>query len=142
MWREIDDLRRQFIRRFNELWEQVENELEALIEEASSMPSIRIAPEEPLHTIRELEDHYEIIIDLPYVDESSIQINAYNQVLEVKAKLKKVLKCREAGYSIYSGEIREYRKRVKLPPDADVSRLTYKLVCGNRLLIIVPKELE
>ena len=141
MWREIDELRRQFLRRFNELWEQVENEIEALIEEASSMPSIKIAPEEPLHTIRELEDHYEIIIDLPYVDETSIQINAYNQVLEVKAKLKRVLKCREAGYRIYSGEIREYRKRVKLPPDADVSRLTYKLVCGNRLLIIVPKEL-
>ncbi len=142
MWREIDELRRQILKRFNELWEQVESEIEALMEEAMSMPSVKVAPEEPLHTIRELEDHYEIIIDLPYVDEASIQVNAYNQVLEVKARLKKVLKCRDAGYRIFSGEIREYRKKLKLPSDADVSRLTYKLVCGSRLLIIIPRCIE
>ncbi len=138
MWRDIEELRRYIVRRMLEIWGEIEGEIESMMQTPEELSSIRVDPKEPLHSVYEYEDKYVIVMDMPYADNASLQINAYDRTLEIKAKLKKAVHVDEIGYRFSSGVIQEYRKKITLPPDVDVSKLTYKVLRG-RLIITIPK---
>jgi HSP20 family molecular chaperone IbpA len=135
LWKdEFDELREYIMRKIREMEEEVDRALTQPLEEEYTRPSIR----EPLHTIYEREDEYIVIVDIPWADESKIIVNAENNVLEIKARLKKKLRATDIGYRFVSEETGEYYKKIILPEDANVSQLKYS-VRRNRLFIEIPK---
>ncbi|MGB9831186.1 Hsp20/alpha crystallin family protein [Fervidicoccus sp.] len=95
----------------------------------------------PLYTIYESEDSYYVVIDAPYMDTSSLTIEAHDNILNIEVKLKEKINLGNIGYRLHSCEIFNYRKTISLPPDADVSRLTYSIKSG-RIIINIPKKHE
>jgi HSP20 family molecular chaperone IbpA len=135
LWKdEFDELREYIMKRIREIEEEADRAFTQPIEEEYATPSIR----EPLHTIYEKENEYIVVVDIPWADESKIIVNAENNVLEIKARLKKKLRATDIGYRFFSEETGEYYKRIILPEDANVSQLKYR-VWKNRLVIEIPK---
>ncbi|UXD22586.1 hypothetical protein IPA_06470 [Ignicoccus pacificus DSM 13166] len=67
---------------------------------------------EPLHYVIDYPDRYEILIDVPLADESTLTIGLYKRVLKVRVKLRERLVIEEH-------EVREYVKRIIVPEDAE-----------------------
>lgn len=96
---------------------------ETVVEESSSIEAVI---REPLSTIMEDEDSYLIIVDMPGCDPGSLTVNAYSTTVNVRSKS-----------SVVEGLV--YEKKLRLPSDADVSKLEYRLERG-RLFIRVPRQ--
>jgi len=97
---------------------------------------VRVSPNgkaEPLHTVFDLPDRVEILIDLPLADEKSLTVSLYQKTLKVRAKLRE--KILIGGY-----EVEEYVKIMKIPEDVDEE---YELEIVNRegpiVVIVFPK---
>lgn len=67
---------------------------------------------EPLHYVIDYPDRYEILIDAPMADESTLTVALYKRILKIRVKLRE-----KVVLSDY--EIEEYVKRIKLPEDAE-----------------------
>ncbi len=134
MWSDdFENIRRYIERKIEEIEEilwgpQTESQEEYL----------RLDVKEPLHSIYDLGEKYIIVIDVPWADESKVLVNAVDNDVEVKVKLKRKLNTSELGYKFLSQELEEYHKKITVPRDADVSQLVYKIKSG-RIIIELPK---
>ncbi|NPA84517.1 MAG: hypothetical protein GXO07_00750 [Crenarchaeota archaeon] len=76
---------------------------------------MRISPNgkaEPLHSLFEFPDRYEILIDMPLADEGTLSVTLYKRVLKVRALLRETIKIGEI-------EVREYIKILKIPDEVE-----------------------
>jgi len=138
---EFDRIKRYIYKRISEMKEEIEQEINEMLGYMREPLYSETKPilEEPLHTIYETPDEYLIILDIPRANEASITVTAYNNLLEIKARLKEKIDMKKIGYRLIATELEEYRKKITLPPDADVSLLNYQYKNG-RLFIRIPKE--
>ncbi len=139
MWHDdLNRIRKYIQRKMEELEEEIDTLLggeQALLDEEYMNLNIK----EPLHTIYDAGSKYIIIVDLPWVDPAKILVNAVDNKIEVKAKLKRSLNTSELGYKFASEVIGEYQKTITIPSDSNVSELNYTIKHG-RLVIEVPKN--
>ncbi len=88
---------------------------------------------EPLSTLLELPDRYELMLDMPLGDERSLTVGIYKRVLKVKMSLREPL-------TIGEYEIKEYVKVFKIPEDAEEEyEVIVKRVGGPIVIIVFPK---
>ncbi len=88
---------------------------------------------EPLSTLLDLPDRYELLIDMPLGDERSLTVGVYKRILKVKMSLKEPL-------IIGDYEVREYVKIFKIPEDAEEEyEVIIKNVNGPVVIVIFPK---
>lgn len=135
-----DEIRKIIQMMYKKLWE-LRREFEEIHEYSFSRttrPLIRGAIE-PLHSMYEFPDEYVFVIDIPEADSSSITVLIKGDYLEIRAKIVE----KEMIESMFHTEIRReessYIKRILLPPDADVSYMSYRYSKG-RLIINIPKK--
>lgn len=137
---EFERIRNYIKRRIRELEEEIDSNFNILSPQpAGSEEFLSFDLEQPLHSIYEDVDKYIVVVDVPYIDESSVVINARDNYLEIVARLRRTLTTNELGYKFYSTKITKYSKKILLPNDSDVSKLSYTLKAG-RLLIYIPKR--
>lgn len=67
---------------------------------------------EPLHYVVEYPDRYEILIDVPLADESTLTVALYKRILKVRARLRERV-------VLSDHEVVEYVKRIRVPEDAE-----------------------
>jgi len=76
---------------------------------------VRVSPNgkaEPLHSLMEFPDRYEIYIDMPLADESTLTVSVYKRVLKVRAMLRE-------SFRIGEFEVKEYVKILKIPDEVE-----------------------
>ncbi len=93
---------------------------------------------EPLYSVKDLGDRIVIDIDLPCVDEGSIDVKFVGNRMMLVARLKRDL--RYENWSSRAREItfREYRLTIDLPPDVDPSRARVKVI-RNVVRVEIPR---
>ncbi len=88
---------------------------------------------EPLSTLLELPDRYELLLDMPLGDERSLTIGVHKRVLKVRMSLREPL-------TIGEYEVKEYVKVFKIPEDAEEEyEVIVKRVNGPIVIIVFPK---
>ncbi len=145
---EVDRLMKKFEKVFREIEEAVVRDIEREIERIRS--AVRsyehmLAPTlhhegfmEPLYNVVDEGDRIVIRVDLPYVEEGSIDVKFVNNKLVLHAKLKDSY--RFEGWSHRMGEVRfqEFRLALDLPPNVDPSNAKVRFRRGV-LEIVIPK---
>uniref|UniRef100_A0A7J3ZLK0 Hsp20/alpha crystallin family protein n=1 Tax=Fervidicoccus fontis TaxID=683846 RepID=A0A7J3ZLK0_9CREN len=131
---ELERLKRYLRRKIEDLFQELEKERTP---EVSGESEAEL--EEPLHTFYELPEKYVVVCDIPACDETKIEVLGYTRALEIKARLKREVKLEQIGFRCASRSLKEYKKRVSLPEDADVARILYTIRAG-RLIIEIPKK--
>ena len=88
---------------------------------------------EPLHFVIEYPDKYEVLVDVPLADESTLTIGVYKRILKLRVRLREAVILEEH-------EIREYVKRIRIPEDAeDEYEVRVVHVEGPIVVITFPK---
>lgn len=108
---EFEDIFERMRRRIRELFEELESEFEHMKSMWSPDGNI-----EPLYTINKYPDRYEIILDLPYSDLSTLAIEIQDNNLVIECKLKEELEF-TSWFSGRGVKFRKYYTKIKLPPD-------------------------
>ncbi len=85
---------------------------------------------EPLHTLLEFPDRYEIVLDMPMAKEETITVVLKKRFVIVRAKL------REEASEVLNKEVREYLKVIKLPDDVE-ERMTTKVVKKESVMVFI-----
>jgi len=93
----------------------------------------------PLYTVKDVGNAYVIYIDLPKVDEGSIDVRFRDNLVMIKAKLKEGLTL--SNWSSRGSEVRfyEYREVIELPVRIDPKKVRVSVKRG-RVQIVVPKD--
>ncbi len=128
--REMERIEREFEETFRELWETFGPEEQPMWDSSGML--------EPLYSIYEAEDAYIIRVDLAGGDTSTLHVEAHGNTLTLTCKLERSIRFERWGTVHREISFHQYRKTIRLPPDADVSRLSYR-VRGKIVEIIVPK---
>ncbi|ADV64505.1 Hsp20/alpha crystallin family protein [Desulfurococcus mucosus] len=99
----------EFVKKMRELVRDLENTMRRqLAMEAEAI--------EPLYTVNQYPDRYEVIIDMPLADLSVLSVSIRDQRLTVECALRE--KIRFERWSVHrSVEHRAYRLELRLPPD-------------------------
>ncbi len=97
---------------------------------------MRVSPNgkaEPLHSLFEFPDRFEILIDMPLADERTVSVSVYKRVLKVRASLREPFRIGEL-------EVKEYVKIIKIPDEAEEEyEVELTRVEGPLLIIVFPK---
>ena len=95
---------------------------------------------EPLVEVKEEEDKYLIIVDLPLANLKTLSITGKYNVIEIRCQLKKDVRL-DRWVIQRQTTFREYRKAIELPEDADVSKFQVRKHENFSIIeIIVPKK--
>ncbi|WP_448577733.1 Hsp20/alpha crystallin family protein [Thermosphaera sp.] len=101
-------------KRMRDLMEEFEAEIE---EELSQTYSGII---QPLYTVTEYPDRYEIVLDLPYGDLNALSVKISESSLKIECDLVKEVKFEK--WSIHRNvSFKRYKVELKIPSDADIS---------------------
>ena len=141
LWRRIKEVERsirEYVEEeFRRALEDVRNELRSI--NRMLMPSwSHEGYLRPLYTVKDVGSAYIIYIDLPKVDEGTIDVRFKNNLVMIKAKLKEGLKI--SSWSGRGGEVKfhEYREVIELPVRIDPSKVRVN-VKRSRVQIVVHK---
>jgi HSP20 family protein len=127
----IDRLRRRIRELFTEITEEMEKD------EAMWSPDGYLRP---LVSLTEYPDRYEMIIDLPHADLSSLAVIVQGNTLLLESKLKSEVRFNRWG-AYREIRFKEYRETIRLPEDADPSRMKiYKDEGKSIVRIVIPKR--
>ncbi len=150
---EFDEEFRKMLKRMREIErrtrEYIEDELRRVAEEIrSEIESVErmLSPSwshngylRPLYSLRDEGSNYVLYIDLPRVDEGTIDVRFVGNKVVIKARLKEETRFTE--WSGRGGEIKfnEYREVIELPVAIDPSKV--KVLTRKRVVkVIIPKE--
>lgn len=141
--RTLDDLEKE-IRRLRRLVSRRLWELERELEELRTLACSRVTsaffeePLEPLHSVYETPREYVIVVDMPAADSSTINVLVFEDMIEVRAQMRKELTIEYPSFVTTSEEF-TYVKRILLPIDADTGAMSYRYERG-RLIIAIPRR--
>ncbi len=150
---EFDEEIRRMLKRMREIErrtrEYIEDELRRVAEEIrSEIESVErmLSPSwshngylRPLYSLRDEGSNYVLYIDLPRVDEGTIDVKFIGNKVVIRARLKEETRFTE--WSGRGGEIKfnEYREVIELPITIDPSKV--KVLTKKRVVkVIIPKE--
>ena len=93
----------------------------------------------PLYTVKDVGNAYVVYIDLPKVDEGSIDVRFRDNLIMIRAKLKEGLTL--SNWSSRGSEVRfyEYREVIELPVRIDPKKVRVS-VRRSRVQIVIPKD--
>ncbi|MCD6084878.1 MAG: Hsp20 family protein [Desulfurococcales archaeon] len=141
LWRRIKEVERsirEYVEdEFRRALEDVRNELRSI--NRMLMPSwSHEGYLRPLYAVKDVGRAYIIYIDLPKVDEGTIDVRFRNNLVMIRAKLKEGLKI--SSWSGRGGEVKfhEYREVIELPVRIDPSKVRVN-VKRSRVQIVVHK---
>ena len=142
----FERIRKRILDEFDRLEKEIEATFTSIMEEALGIlypPKPMWSPEgtlEPLINIREYDDKYTIIVDLPYANLNTLSIDAKGKSITIKCLLKKRIKFDRWSTLQHQREFYEYKKTVVLPDDADT--LNFKVVKRRECMVVieVPKR--
>ncbi|ADG90460.1 Hsp20/alpha crystallin family protein [Thermosphaera aggregans] len=101
-------------KRMRDLMEEFEAEIE---EELTQTYSGVI---QPLYTVTEYPDRYEVVLDLPYGDLNALSVKISDSTLKIECDLVKEIKFEK--WSIHRNvSFKRYKVELKIPFDADIS---------------------
>lgn len=104
-------------RRMRKIFEEIEEEMESM--KPMWTPDGAL---EPLVSLYEYPDKYEILIDLPYGDLRALSIEVRNNYLIVECQLKEEVHFEK--WCVCSGtRFRRYYASIRLPDDVDVNNM-------------------
>ncbi|MCD6341043.1 MAG: Hsp20/alpha crystallin family protein [Desulfurococcales archaeon] len=142
LWRRVREVERsirEYVEEeFRRVLEDVRNELRSI--NRMLMPSWAYEGYlRPLYTVKDVGNAYIIYIDLPKVDEGSIDVRFKDNLVMIRAKLKEGLTL--SNWSSRGSEVRfyEYREVIELPIRIDPEKVRVN-VKRSRVQIIVPKD--
>ncbi len=131
----FDDVFERMRRRVRELIEEIEEEVESM--RSMWRPDGAI---EPLYSMQEYPDHYEIFIDLPYSDFDSLSVEIRGNKLIIGCGLRDELEF-STWYTYRGVKFRKYHAEIRLPSDIDHSRIKIEKDLARKLIkIILPKK--
>ncbi len=129
----------EFFERIRKRIKELMDELNKEIEETAVMWT----PDgvlEPLVSLNEYPDHYEIIIDLPYADLNALSINIRNHKMIIECSLREELRFEKWG-AYREIRFHRYKTTITLPPDADTEKLDVVKDEARKIIrIILPKK--
>ena len=95
---------------------------------------------EPLVNVTVFEHYVQVTADMPLADPSTIRIRGLSQnVLEIAARLKRVVRYEELGASHRRGCLTCFYARVKLPVSVALEHMEWKFKNGY-LVLRVPRR--
>ena len=101
--------------------ELIDEEMRRLDEEVQGFKSL-IQPSwssngvlKPLYAMREVGNEYVIYVDVPKVDEGSINVGFMNNKIVLKANLKKEVRFKELSGTVSETSFKEYQEVIELP---------------------------
>ena len=95
----------------------------------------------PLYTLEPYEDAYRILVDLPAADLDTLKIYTENGELVVDASLEKELEVATPWSYEHRVVVRRYRRRIALPPDADLENMRVRIHPTRKIVeIIIPRR--
>ncbi len=137
--------RRDIFEIIREFEEEIEREFEEIIDrflgqyEAKSMWGSD-GTLEPLIEVKETDNKYVIIVDLPLANLKTLSITGKYNTVEIRCQLKKDIRL-DRWIIQRQTTFREYRKTVMLPEDADVAKFQVRKYENFSIIeIIVPKK--
>lgn len=137
--------RRDIFRIIREIEEEIEREFEEIIDrflgqyEAKSMWGSD-GTLEPLVEVKEIDNKYVIIVDLPLANLKTLSITGKYNTVEIRCQLKKDVRL-DRWIIQRQTTFKEYRKTVVLPEDADVAKFKVRKYENFSIIeIIVPKK--
>jgi HSP20 family protein len=133
MWRDPFEELRNLERRMNRLFEELVGEYRP----ALLAPEVR----QPFADIIDTGKEIKVTVELPGVDKENIQINATENMLEIKAEVKQEEEEKRGDYLRKERSYRMFQRSFSLPAEVDPSkaRATYK---NGVLEITLPKVKE
>ena len=145
---EFERLTRRVERVFKEVEDyiarRIREEIESLYSELSSMERM-LRPMwhhdgylEPLYSVKDLGDRVVVYIDLPFVEEGTIDVKFVDSRLFIKAKLKQGVRFSDWSTRFSETRFTEYRTVIDLPSGLDYSRARVRVKRGV-IEIVIPK---
>ncbi len=133
--RSIFDLMREYM-------EEFESYIDELFEETLERPSWNVTSSslEPLCTVYVMDEEVVVRADLPYVRPETLEIEWVNEnVIEIKAMMKRRLRFDDFGLRHRTGEFVCYRRRVRIPVpvETEKAKASFK---GGILEIHLPRK--
>lgn len=127
--------RRSIFESFSDLLEELREEVERLSWMLEDYESPMWDASEccltPLATVRDLGDEYEVTVDLPLVDEGTINVYVEgNDTLKVEAKMREKVKFERWGTVQRFTEFASYRKVIRFPEPVEPTSLRITLKRG------------
>lgn len=131
----FDEIFERFRKRMKELFEELREEIER--ETPMWTPDGAL---EPLVSLYEYPNKYEIIIDLPYADLNALSITIKKGVLIIECQLRREIRFERWGAYREIG-FRRYSTTIKLPEDADTENMVVEKDVERRIIRIhLPKK--
>lgn len=123
-------------RRLRKIFEEIEEETESM--KPMWTPDGAL---EPLVSLYEYPDKYEILIDLPYGDLRALSIEVRNNYLIIECQLREEVRFERWG--VYSGmRFRRYYASIRLPDDVDIDNMVVeRSEIKGIVRIILPRRL-
>lgn len=103
-----------------DIFSQIDREIRELMEDTfsglySSLFDVEQKCLKPLYRIEVTDDEVITSFDLPYAEKESIELNATENTLEIKAKLRKSIEITLGGPIQKKAQFESYSKRINLP---------------------------
>ena len=95
----------------------------------------------PLYTFETYEDAYRILIDLPVANLDTLRVYTENGELVIEAGLEREIEMSTPWSYEHKVIVRRYRRRIALPPDADVENMQVRVYNDRKIVeIIIPRR--
>lgn len=135
--------RRRGMDPIRELLEEVDEFMNHMIERFfREHPGWNIAESylEPLSNVFVTTDNVNIIVDMPFVDAESINLQKTDEdSILLTAKLCRRLCFDDLGIDCRTGTFSMYKTEIRIPPDINLNRATLENR-GNILFIVIPRK--
>lgn len=138
-------MRRRILREIERIHREIESAIEEIMEEVSERMEVakpmwsHEGVLEPLCSMYEYDDRYEVLLDLPGADLSTLSVTGKGKLIMIRCRLKTAVSFPRWGTRQRELQFKEYSKTIKLPKDADIN--TMKVIRrGTKIKIIVYKS--
>ncbi len=137
----VEEIRRIAKQMIRDVAEDIRRALEE-VEEALAMVRPLWTPDgclEPLYTVYEYPDHYEVVVDMPRADMRTLSVEVRGNKLTLRCRLGSEVRFERWGTIQRHISFREYRMTLTLPEDADAEHMEVKSR-GTMLVIRIPRR--
>lgn len=95
----------------------------------------------PLYTLETYEDAYRVLIDLPVANMDTLKIYTEDGELIIEASLEREMEMSTPWSYEHKVIVRRYRRRISLPPDADIEKMRVRIHGDRKIVeIIIPRR--
>lgn len=136
--------RRSILDLINEYFEDLEEWAEQISEALMQRPSwnCRACTMEPLRDIHVTSDEVIVTVDLPYAEESSIQVKPIGKdTIEVSAKMRRKISFEDFGITHHKGEFHRLHCKTRIPVPVYLDKIEIRFKKGL-LEIRIPRKQE